>query len=151
MKDSAAIPRYCFPHERGRFSGNTNRHLFTSNHTIDESFAWHTVRSDIWVKYVDINVSIYIWISHSMFTNITYYVPFINQRTMCVLAVTGEFPSQRPVARSFDVFYLICTWTNGWANHRGSGDLWRHRAHYDVSVTNLVDVTAANDLATIAR
>ena len=86
-----------------------------------------------------------------MFTNITYYVPFINKRTMCVLAVTGEFPSQRPVARSFDVFYLICTWTNGWANHRGSGDLWRHRAHYDVSVTNLVDVTAANDLATIAR
>ena len=27
------------------------------------------------------------------------------------------------------VFYFICAWTNGWA-----GDLWRHRAHYDVTL-----------------
>ena len=30
------------------------------------------------------------------------------------------------------VFYLICTWTNGWANNRDSDDLKRHRTHYDV-------------------
>ena len=47
--------------------------------------------------------------------------------------VIGEFPSQRPVTRSFDVF-LICAWTNGWINNRYAGDLRRHRAHYDVTV-----------------
>ena len=47
--------------------------------------------------------------------------------------VTGEFPSQRPVTRSFDVS-LICAWINGWVNNREAGDLRRHRAHYDVIV-----------------
>ena len=32
------------------------------------------------------------------------------------------------------MFSLICTETNGWANHRDAGDLRRHRAHYDVTV-----------------
>ena len=45
--------------------------------------------------------------------------------------VTGEFPSQRPVTRSVDVF-LICTWINGGVNIRKAGDLRRHRTHYDV-------------------
>ena len=30
--------------------------------------------------------------------------------------VTGEFPAQRPVTRSFDVFF-IWTWMNGWVNN----------------------------------
>ena len=49
------------------------------------------------------------------------------------LPVTGEFPTQRPVTRSFDVFF-ICSWINGWVNNREAGDLRRHLAHYDVSV-----------------
>ena len=48
--------------------------------------------------------------------------------------VTGEFPSQRPVTRSFDVVLLIGTLTNVWVNNRYDGDLRRHRAHYDVIV-----------------
>ena len=31
------------------------------------------------------------------------------------------------------MFTLICAWTNGWANTRDTGDLRRHRAHYDVT------------------
>ena len=44
--------------------------------------------------------------------------------------VTGEFPSQRPVTRGFDVFFDLRH------NKRFSkaGDLRRHRAHYDVKV-----------------
>ena len=59
--------------------------------------------------------------------------------------VTGGFPSQRPVTRSFDVFlilfywwhrfsFLICAWTNGWANNQDDGDLRRHCAYYDITV-----------------
>ena len=50
--------------------------------------------------------------------------------------VTGEFPAQRPVTRSFDVFldirrnqYTTVEQTNG-----DAGDLRRYRAHYIVIV-----------------
>ena len=46
--------------------------------------------------------------------------------------VTGEFPSKRPVTRSFNVF-LICAWIDGWVNNREAGDVIRSRAHYDVN------------------
>ena len=49
--------------------------------------------------------------------------------------VTGEFLSQRPVTRNFDIWCLmICDWTNGWVNNRETGDLRRHHPHYDVTV-----------------
>ena len=48
----------------------------------------------------------------------------------------GEFPTQRPVTRSFDV--LICAWINGSVNNREASDLRRRRAHYDVIVMLLV-------------
>ena len=48
-------------------------------------------------------------------------------------AVPGEFPAQRPVTRSFDVFFDL-HWINGWANNREAGDLRRYHAHYDVTV-----------------
>ena len=51
--------------------------------------------------------------------------------------VTGEFPPQRPVTRSFDVFF-ICAWRNGWVNNRETGDLRRHRANYDVTIMSLL-------------
>ena len=47
--------------------------------------------------------------------------------------VTGGFPSQRPVRRSFGGFF-IRTWTNDWANNRDAVDLRRHRADYDVTL-----------------
>ena len=47
--------------------------------------------------------------------------------------VPGEFPSQRPVTQSFDVF-LICAWINDRVNNRNAGDLRRHNAYYDVTV-----------------
>ena len=52
-----------------------------------------------------------------------------------IFRVTGpvEFPTQRPVTRSFDVLF-ICVWINGWVNNRKVGDLRRHRGHYDVTV-----------------
>ena len=43
--------------------------------------------------------------------------------------VTGEFPSQRPVTRSFDVFFNLNKRLS-----READDLRRHRAHYDVIV-----------------
>ena len=51
--------------------------------------------------------------------------------------VPGEFPTQRPVTRSFDVFFELRL-NNGWVNNREAGDLRRHRAHNDVTVMNHV-------------
>ena len=47
--------------------------------------------------------------------------------------VTGEFPSQRPVTRSFAVFFDLGL-NNGRVNNRDAGDLRRHCAHNDVTV-----------------
>ena len=47
--------------------------------------------------------------------------------------VTGEFPSQRPVRRSFDVFFDLRL-KNGWVNNRDAGNLRYHRTDYDVTV-----------------
>ena len=47
--------------------------------------------------------------------------------------VTGEFPSQGPVTRSFHVFFDMRL-EDGKVNNREAGDLTRHRAHYDVTV-----------------
>ena len=44
--------------------------------------------------------------------------------------VTGEFPVQRPVTRSFDVFFDLRL------NKRLSKQLWGNRAHYDVTVVD---------------
>ena len=48
--------------------------------------------------------------------------------------ITGEFPSQRPVTRSFDVFFHLRLKKIAWVNNREAGDLRRHHAHYDVIV-----------------
>ena len=45
---------------------------------------------------------------------------------------TGEFPSQRAVTRSFDVFFDLHL--NGSVNIREAGDLRRHRTHNDATV-----------------
>ena len=46
--------------------------------------------------------------------------------------VTGEFPSQRPMTRSF--VFFNSTWTNSRANNGEAGDLRHHHVHYDVIV-----------------
>ena len=54
--------------------------------------------------------------------------------------VPGEFPAQRPVTQSFDVFFdlRLNKWLSkqswGWVNNGEAGDLRRHRVHYDVIV-----------------
>ena len=47
--------------------------------------------------------------------------------------VTGEFPSQRPVTRSFDVFFDLRL-NKQLSKHRDAGDLRQNCAHYDVTV-----------------
>ena len=45
--------------------------------------------------------------------------------------VTGEFPSQRPVTRSFDVFFYLRLVKR---LSKQTSDLRRHRAHYDIII-----------------
>ena len=47
--------------------------------------------------------------------------------------VSGDFPAQRPVARSFDLFFDRAG-INGLINNREAGDLRRHRPNYNVIV-----------------
>ena len=56
--------------------------------------------------------------------------------------VPGEFPTQRPVTRSFDVYFDLRP-NKGWVNNREAGDLSRHRAHCDIIVMMAPDWLAA--------
>ena len=47
--------------------------------------------------------------------------------------VTGEIPAQRPVMRSFDVFFDLHL-NKLLSKQSQAGDLRRNRAHYDVTV-----------------
>ena len=47
--------------------------------------------------------------------------------------VIGEFPTQKPVTRSFDDFFDLRL-NERWVNNRETIDLRPYRAHYDVSV-----------------
>ena len=47
--------------------------------------------------------------------------------------VTGEFPAQRPVTQSVDVFFDLRL-NKRWINNREAGDLRHYHAHYDVAV-----------------
>ena len=47
--------------------------------------------------------------------------------------VTGEFPAQKPVTRSFAVFLDLCL-NKRLSKQSWAGNLRRHRAHYDVTV-----------------
>ena len=47
--------------------------------------------------------------------------------------VTDEFPTQRPVTRSFDVLFDLRL-NKPWINNREAGDLRSHGAHYEVIV-----------------
>ena len=49
--------------------------------------------------------------------------------------VPDEFPTQRPVTRSFDVYFDLRP-NNGWVNNCEAGDFRPDRAHYDVIVMN---------------
>ena len=68
------------------------------------------------------------WWRHQMET-------FSAQLAVCAgnSPVPDEFPTQRPVTRSFNVFFYLRL-NNGWVNNGESGDLRRHRGHYDVTV-----------------
>ena len=48
--------------------------------------------------------------------------------------VRGIHRSHKGQWRGALMLSLICAWINGWVNNRETGDLRRHRAHYDVIV-----------------
>ena len=62
--------------------------------------------------------------------------------------VTGGVPSQRPMTRSFDVFFFRSApeQANGFANNRDVGDFRRHGAHYDVAVIYTVVLSTCQNL-----
>ena len=62
--------------------------------------------------------------------------------------VTDEFPAQRPLMRSFDVFCDLRL-DNGWVNNCEVGDWRRHRTHYDVIMICCIYLWGAQSNSTV--
>ena len=94
----------------------------------------------------DINIgfvaNIYLWLKHFCKYKLTWWRHQMETFSALLVfcggnsPVTGEFPAQKPVMRSFDVFFDLSP-NKGWTNHRDAGDLRRHRAHYDAIVLKI--------------
>ena len=65
---------------------------------------------------------------------LTLYIYILLLLAICAgnSSATDEFPSQRPVTRSFGVFFDLHL--NSWINNDEAGDLRRHRAYYYVTL-----------------
>ena len=82
---------------------------------------------------------IYTWWRHQMETFSALLVHWAGNSL-----VTGEFPSQKPMTRSFGVLFDLRR-TKGWVNHRDAGDLRPCCAHDDVTVMFLWDWIALGE------
>ena len=83
------------------------------------------------------NISLRIWTGRSSEIRILQSQPAcyaIIMIMMTSLNVTGEFPPQRPVTRSVDVFFLNLRPNKRLGKQSRPSDLRRHRAHYDFTI-----------------
>ena len=90
---------------------------------------WNTWQSIKWNTFENVASKMFnTWWRHQMET-------FSAVLAICAgnSPVPGEFPAQRPVARSFNVFFDLRL-NKRLSNQREAGDLRRYRAHYDVNV-----------------
>ena len=53
---------------------------------------------------------------------------------LCIREFTDHRSPHKGQCRGTWICYLICAWTNSWANNGDTGDLRRHCARYDVTV-----------------
>ena len=99
------------------------------------STRWHSKEYSIfwrWILFLQeilgsvVRLASISWWRHQMETNSALLA-------ICAAnsSVTGEFPAQRPVTRSFDIFFHLRQIKR---LNREAGDLRRHRTHYDVTV-----------------
>ena len=82
------------------------------------------ITTKIWLQFIFFHVA---WGRHQMET-------FSASLALCAgnSPVPGEIPTQRPVTRSFDVYFDLRP--NKRLSKGEAGDLRRHRVHYDVTV-----------------
>ena len=110
-------------------------------------------------------ICVYIWSRENQFGRHAFYEQTIlgreektNQQTnkntfaITIIAVLVSWTNdlsyvrQSPVNSPYKgqwrwalMFFFICTWTNGWANSRDTGDLRHYHAYYDVTVMYTAD------------
>ena len=98
------------------------------NPTLNCAFSSYVTKSEWRVKHFHEVMSPWPWWRHQM---------EIFSALLAICAgnspVSGEFPAQRPVTRSFDVFFDLCP-NKRLSKQLEAGDLRRRRAHYDVTV-----------------
>ena len=86
----------------------------------------------MWCMFTETVMSLFWWNSHHWHCELSKSSWRHQMETFSALLVTGEFPSQRPVTRSFDVFLDLClnkrlskqSW--GWGIEMLPCPLWRH-------------------------
>ena len=95
------------------------------------------------------NVAFKLWLKQANAYKQTNFWLCLSFRLTCVIK-WKHFPRYWPFVRGIHrstvnsphkgqwrgalMFSLICAWINGWVNNHETGDLRRHRPHYDVTI-----------------
>ena len=103
------------------------KHL-KSNKLFDEHLLWYLMRWDCITKIISGLITLYWYIDVIKWKHLTAWLTLHAGNA----TVTGEFPAQRPVTRSFGVFFDLRpnkrlgkqSW--GWWSETPSCSLWRH-------------------------
>ena len=103
-----------------------------------DQFIYDTCKQRHWphfmVQWVGVGVQhhtrqVNAWYRHQMDTFFPRYCHFVrgSRRSPVNSPHKGQW-------RGALLIFVICAWINGWVNNRGTGDLRRHRAHYNFIV-----------------
>ena len=123
-------------HWNGNHGSSSNRHVID----LDSSLTYHIY---IWksnrINWINNRGICLIW-RHSNFNTWWRHQMETFSALLAFCArnspVPGEFPAQRPVTRSFEVFFdlrpnkLLCKQSWGWWSETPSSSLWRHRNEF---------------------
>ena len=91
---------------------------------------YHIPRHHISLSYIKSHIALFNRIEKNMMTSSKINIFRVNFPLWGEPPVTGGFPSQKPVTRSFDVFFNLCL-NKRLSKQWRHGYLRRHRAHYD--------------------
>ena len=128
-------------------SGKTSLKAVDGRRKTHGSFCAHTRGNvhELIVRYLF--TYIIIWVLTIINKDVQTWVCHVTTSRGNIFRVTGPLCGEStghrwmPLTKASDadllVFYLICAWTNSWANNRDAGDLRRHRAHRVVTVMAL--------------
>ena len=135
-------PLYCHSVRVRASSSSLSMTLSASISIIITLLLFFHISWPVWLRFVGLLFFNILWPVWLRFVGLRYRPNMMTSLNGNVFHVNGPLQGKPSVTDAFPpkgqwrgalLGFFICAWTNGCANNRDSGDLRRHRPHYDVT------------------